>query len=237
MPENDPIVSERLKLSEVSFGYKRHNRVISDLSIAFDHEATVIIGPNGAGKSTLLRLISGQLTPDDGTVQGTVAVGYCPQRVVALRAFTVREQVEYASWLGGVARRDAPASAVKAIEMVGLTDKGGSPATSLSGGQVARLGIACALAVDPPVVVLDEPSASLDPVSRSSVSTVLRDLAASGVTIIVSSHTAADVGPAFDRLLMMDTGTVIFDGSPEEFLVQPHTHPTAVEFAKALGRG
>ena len=90
------------------------------------------------------------------------------------------------------------------------------------------MGIACALAAVPRLVLLDEPTASLDPVARADVNRVLADLIADGITVVSSSHTAVDVGPPYVRLLMLDQGVLIYDGSPDSFLSERHTHPTAV---------
>lgn len=120
--------------------------------------------------------------------------------------------------------------------MVGLP-LAGRPATALSGGEAAKLGIACALVTSPRLLLLDEPTAALDPIARSSVTAVLRQLVADGVTVVATSHTAADVGSPFERLVMMNHGRIEFDGTPADFLSGVHSSPTATELARALRGG
>jgi ABC-2 type transport system ATP-binding protein len=222
-------------LDAADFGYRRRGAlVLRGLTLTVDHRATVIIGPNGAGKSTVLRLLARQLTPTGGQVIESVSIGYSPQRPVTLAAFTAREQVEYAGWLGGLSRRASAPAALAAIRMVGLEPLAGRPATALSGGEAAKLGIACALVTSPRLLLLDEPTAALDPIARSSVTAVLRQLVADGVTVVATSHTAADVGAPFERLVMMNHGRIEFDGTPADFLSGVHSSPTATELARAL---
>jgi ABC-type multidrug transport system ATPase subunit len=87
---------------------------------------------------------------------------------------------------------------------------------------------------DPPVVLLDEPTASLDPIARASITEVLCDLVAQGLTIVATSHTAADIGSPFGRLILMADGAIAYDGDPGEFLSDEHDDPVAAQFARAL---
>jgi ABC-type multidrug transport system ATPase subunit len=96
------------------------------------------------------------------------------------------------------------------------------------------LGIACALAPEPNVLLLDEPTASLDPLARRSVRTVLRALAEQGVGILVSSHTASDIGAPFTRLLVLDRGRLAFDGSVQDFFAAEHPSGVVADLAQAL---
>jgi len=227
-----------IRLDAVSYRYRRGDKpVFAGLSLEVDRRPTVIVGPNGAGKSTMLRLLAGQLAPRRGTVFRAQPVGYSPQRAVLLPAFTLHEQVQYAGWLGGLPRRACAKRATTALEAVDLAPLADRKAPGLSGGEAARLGIACALVTEPEVVLLDEPTAALDPIARRCVTSVLRKLAAGGVTIVATSHTATDVGPPFKRLLMMDRGRVVFDGAPERFLEGDHADSTAHALAQALRDG
>src|SRR5690606_34147238 len=131
---------------------------------------------------------------------------------VALPTFTVEDQVRYAAWLAGVRSSRTAAVARRALALTDLTDLADRPATQLSGGELARLGIACALAPSPQWLLLDEPTASLDPLARRSVTAVYRQLVAAGTGLVVSSHTATDVGPPFERLLVLDRASLCFEG-------------------------
>lgn len=221
-------------VEDVSFSYRRGRPVLDSISVDLDRRSTVLIGPNGAGKSTLLKLLAGLSRPSSGRIIVHGSLGYCPQRIVALPAFRVREQIEYAGWLAGRSRRGSAEAAEWAIELTGLGGLAGRAATALSGGELQRMGIAGALAVGPAMLVLDEPTAALDPVARESVRAVLESLAADGITVVATSHTAGDVGRPFTRLLMMELGRLVYDGDPRDFLSTEHTNATASSFARAL---
>lgn len=192
------------------------------------------MGPNGAGKSTLLRVLAGQLPPTDGQVFGPERLGFAPQQAVVLPGFTVIEQVQYAAWLAGCGRDELAERAALALDMTDLSDLAGHRASELSGGQTARLGIACALSGSPDFLLLDEPTASLDPLARKSVRTVLKALTAQGVGLVASSHVATDVGAPFERLIVLADGRVLFDGPVDGFVTGVHTEPLVADFAQAL---
>lgn len=226
------------QFSDITFGYgRRRAPVISGLSASFGPSSTVLLGPNGAGKSTLLRLMAGHLRPQRGQLHATGVVAFSPQSPVALPGFTVFDQVKYAGWLGGLPLRQTQAAAEKSLEAVGLAELVGRGTSSLSGGERARLGIACALTTSPTLLLLDEPSAALDPVARESVRTVLCRLSSSGVCIVATSHTAVDIGAPFERLLVLDGGMIVFDGTPGEFLDGNHENATVETFSRALRAG
>jgi ABC-type multidrug transport system ATPase subunit len=199
-----------------------------------DERPTVLIGPNGAGKSTLMRVLTGQLRPSSGTVTHNTRLGWSAQHTAALPGFTVTEQVQYASWLAGLSRAKVVGAAASALAHTRLEELATRLATQLSGGELARLGIACALASEPRYLVLDEPTAALDPLARQSVTAVLQSLASHGIGILVSSHTATDVGPPFSRLLVLDHGRLEFDGSLHDFFTRRHPHGVVADLAQAL---
>lgn len=208
--------------------------MLGDLSLDIDRRPTVVIGPNGAGKSTLLKLLVGLLRPQAGEINLLVPLGYSPQEPVRLPWLTVAEQIAYAGWLGKLTRREAAEEAGRVLELTelgGLADR--SPG-SLSGGEAAKLGIACALVSRPKLVVLDEPTAALDPVARMRVNEVLARVSDEGVGVVCTSHTASDVAPPYRRLLLMDGGSVLVDDSPQGFLETDHENRVAREFSQAI---
>lgn len=220
----------------ISFRYLRRGsqEVISGLTVTLDRRPTILIGPNGAGKSTFMRLLTGQLQPSRGTVTRKVRLGWGAQHHVALSGFTVAQQVQYASWLAGASRAEAVSAAASGLAKTNLTELAERPATQLSGGELSRMGIACALASSPDYLVLDEPTASLDPLARRSVTAILQALAAQGIGILVSSHTATDIAVPFSRLLVLDRGRLEFDGSVDEFFTHHHTSSVVADLAQAL---
>lgn len=175
-----------LRADALRYGYSRRVEVIRGLSASFGPGKTVLLGPNGAGKSTVLKLLSGLLRPAPGQiffedqVQTPVSlravVGFMPQEISPLPGLTVSESVQYAGWLSGHSRRRAKESAAEAIVAVGLWEKRDEKSTRLSGGQLRRMGLASVLAGAPRVLLLDEPTAGLDPAQRHRFREVLHGL-------------------------------------------------------------
>ncbi|WP_198955489.1 MULTISPECIES: ABC transporter ATP-binding protein [unclassified Frankia] len=221
-------------LRNIAFRYGRRAPVVEGLDLALDERPLVMIGPNGAGKSTVLRLMAGQLRPRSGRIEYAGKIGFAPQFTPVLPNFTVEQQVRYAGWLSGLSRREAARSAGPALARANLEALARRPARQTSGGERARLGIACALATDPDLLLLDEPTASLDPLARESVSEVLTELAGAGTRLVVTSHTATEVRPPFERLIVLDHGVVRFDGSLGEFFDNAHDDRVVAAFAQAL---
>ena len=170
-----------LVFDDITFRYRARQQPILDaFSWSLPSGRTVLLGPNGAGKSTLLSIAADALRPARGWVRlGELtparrpdraayrrAVGWMPQFVHAVPGLTVQEQVAYAAWLKGIGQRQAWSAAARAIERAGLTEIAGQMASTLSGGQLRRLGLAQVLAHDAAVLLLDEPTAGLDPAQR-----------------------------------------------------------------------
>jgi len=175
---------------------------------------TGLIGPNGSGKTTLVRLLLGIEQPTRGTVEyvGPEALrrlGYLPQRPTFRPGFTVAET---AGFYAGLADDDPD----RLLEAVGLGAVADRPVAGLSGGMTRLLGIAQALAGDPPVVVLDEPASGLDPAMSERIFDVVADIAAEGRAVILSSHELPLVERVADRLAVLESGHLRTTGSPAE---------------------
>jgi len=180
---------------------------------------TGLLGPSGSGKTTLMRAVVGVQKVRSGTVTvlgqpaGSVGlrprIGYLTQAPSVYGDLTVRENARYfASLYKGVTKADAD----RAIADVGLSDAADQLVASLSGGQFSRASLACALVGRPDVLVLDEPTVGLDPVLREDLWSKFRELAASGVTLLVSSHVMDEAGRC-DRLILIREGRIIADDS------------------------
>jgi zinc transport system ATP-binding protein len=229
MPELSPVV----ELESVSFAYAGGVRVLEDVTLAVQPgEFLAIAGPNGGGKTTLLRLVLGLERPLTGTVRvfGTppgrgapgARVGYLPQRsrLVGEAPVTVREVVSTgrlapAGIWGPLRARDRDA-VVNAIETVGLTDRADAPLRTLSGGMQQRALIAKALASEPTLLALDEPTTGVDAASQESLGLLLEELRERlGVTILYVSHEFGAVEHVVDRIVLV-RGGIVYDGRPAD---------------------
>lgn len=223
-----------------SYGRLRPTRVFDDFNWRVTPgRTTLLLGPNGAGKSTLMRLLSGFDRPKRGEVRiGGVAerrelfrqVGWMPQDVQPGRGMTVAEQVEYVAWVGGQSRRWARESARKAISQVDLDDKRDARTDRLSGGQLRRVGLAQALVRQGQVLLLDEPTAGLDPAQALNFRALLKDLDCPG-GIVISTHQINDLVDDVDRVVILADAEIKFDGTATEFVQQ---HGRAGDGVKSL---
>jgi ABC-2 type transport system ATP-binding protein len=202
---------------------------VDGLDLDLNNGVHGLLGPNGAGKTTLMRALATVLRPVGGTLSllGRTLdgradlrpvrreIGYLPQEIGFYRRFTVREFIEYLAWLKEVPDDVRPGAVQRAIERVGLADRADHQMRTLSGGMVRRAGIAQAIVNDPRVLLLDEPTAGLDPDQRLQFRATLRDLAAD-TCVLVATHLVEDVAAACTDVLLMDEGRLIFRGVPAD---------------------
>jgi ABC-2 type transport system ATP-binding protein len=188
-----------------------------------------LLGPNGAGKTSLLRMMATVLPPTSGKLQllgrdpGAYGprreirrrLGYLPQNLGYYPGFTVAEFVEYFALLKDMPPRRVPSAVATAIEHVGLGDRARAKLRSLSGGMLRRVGIAQAIVNQPELLLLDEPTAGLDPEQRVGFRALLRDFGERS-TVIVSTHLVEDVGAACTEVALMNAGSIVFHGTPAE---------------------
>jgi ABC-2 type transport system ATP-binding protein len=176
-------------------------------------ERLAVIGPNGAGKTTLLSILAGLRTADEGEVEpGPRDVGWVPQQGAVYAKLSVAENLRLFARLEGVA--DPEATVAQMLEMTGLTDRAGDELAQLSGGNRQRVNIAVGLLAAPPVVLLDEPSSSLDPRQRVRLWQFIETLSEGGTTIVFSTHNVGEAERYADRVLVLADGDLIFSGTP-----------------------
>jgi len=186
---------------------------LADVSVAIPGGSVVaLIGPNGSGKTTLLRVLAGLLAPTDGDVtyegpSATRPLGYLPQEPAFRPGYTTAETAAFYARLVD----DDP---TELLERVGLGAVPDRPVEALSGGMTRLLGIAQALAGDPPVMALDEPASGLDPVMSRRVFDILEALADGGRAVVVTSHDLPLVERAADRIVVLDRGSVVVADTP-----------------------
>lgn len=220
----------RLRIEQLSLVYPRVMRPALDaVTTTFDAGRTALLGPNGAGKSSLLAAAAGARRPKSGAVfvdpgglqagsrEFARQVGWMPQTVKAVPGFTVREQVAYHGWLKGSSSSSSEKLADVALESVGLAEFADRPARRLSGGQLRRVGLAQTLVSRPRVVLLDEPTAGLDPAQRARFRELVGSLPPE-LVVVVSTHQVDDLDELFDRVIVLAAGAVLFEGAIDDFL-------------------
>ena len=210
----------QLKGVEVRYGAVHALRAI-DLRIA-PGERVALIGANGSGKSTLLRVLDGLLKPSAGAIlrDGGVRQAMVFQRPFALR-MSVLNNVALALWLRGSAWREARERSLLALGRVGLATITLRNARTLSGGQLQRLALARAWALNPHVLLLDEPTASLDPHAKREVETLMAEFAESGMTLVFASHNLGQVKRLATRVVYLEQGRILADLPVHAFFEGP----------------
>jgi len=201
--------------------------ILDDVSLEFMPGApTVLVGPNGAGKTTLLRVAMGLTEPTAGQVTWGGRTGVPPtrrailfQRPVMLRR-TARANVEYALASSRIATADRWSRSEELLEIVGLGGLGGRPARRLSGGEQQRLALARALARDPEVLFLDEPTASLDPAATQAIEHVIRAVAAQ-CKVVMATHDLGGARRLAGEIVLIHRGRVLENTSAAEFFERP----------------
>ncbi len=219
---------------------------VDRLSItALKGELLALLGPNGAGKTTLMRMLAGFLRPDSGTVSilgqtgfGILPVmrryvGYCPQRLIIWQDLTCVEQLRYQSDMFCIPRTKGKQRALELLDTLGLSKKANALAAHLSGGMQRRLSLALAMVHDPPIYILDEPEAGLDPQSRILVRDRIRSLCRDlGKTVLLSTHDMEEAERLANRVAVIDRGKLLALDSPES-LKETHGKTNLLEISLA----
>ncbi|MEW2144118.1 ABC transporter ATP-binding protein [Micromonospora vinacea] len=217
-----------VEISDLTRRFGRTNAV-SGVTMETGPGVFGLLGPNGAGKTSLLRMLATVIPPTSGRIrllgrdpgqygqrrQIRRRLGYVPQNLGYYPRFTVVEFVEYFALLKEMPPARVHHAVAAAVERVGLGDKATAKLRTLSGGMLRRVGIAQAIVNEPELLLLDEPTAGLDPEQRVAFRALLRDLG-QRATVMVSTHLVEDVGAACTRVALMDQGKIIFQGTPEE---------------------
>jgi ABC-2 type transport system ATP-binding protein len=193
---------EREALRGVSFGAARG-------------ELLAVIGPNGAGKTTLLSILAGIRRPDSGEISRAPGeIGWVPQQAALYRRLTVEENLRLFARLEEVA--DVDATVERMLDQTALRERRSDQVSTLSGGTQQRVNIAIGLIAEPVAMLLDEPSAGLDPGQRERLWEFVLGLAGAGTTVLFSTHNIAEAERYGQRLLVIADGEALFDGSARE---------------------
>lgn len=215
-----------------------------------DQEVVCVIGPSGSGKSTFLRCLNLLETPTSGTIviNGVEItdpkndvnkirenLGMVFQRFNLFPHMSVLDNITLAPMkVKGVSKEQAEKTAMELLKKVGLVDKAKVYPDNLSGGQQQRVAIARALAMQPAIMLFDEPTSALDPEMVGEVLNVIRDLAKEGMTMVIVTHEMGFAREVADRVLFIDGGKVLEQGTPQELFQNPQQERTRNFLAKVL---
>jgi ABC-2 type transport system ATP-binding protein len=252
----------RVPIIEAHGVVKRFGRVdaLAGLDLAVESGGVVaLLGPNGAGKTTFVRMLATLLRPDAGTVavgghdvvrhadRVRAVIGLAGQHAAVEAAMTGRENLEMVARLYGSTRRGARGRAADVIDELGLGEVADRLARTYSGGQRRRLDLGASLVGAPGLLLLDEPTTGLDPLSRSQLWDVIRRLAGHGTDVVLTTQYLDEADQLAGRVVIIDRGRVIADGSPSELkrqagrdVIEIHTHrqadvEAAVQTLQGLG--
>ncbi|UNC91049.1 ATP-binding cassette domain-containing protein [Candidatus Contubernalis alkaliaceticus] len=204
----------------------KNNDVLHCVNLQLNTKVYGLLGANGAGKTTLIRCIAGLYEPQKGEIlynnepirksksfhQG---LGYLPQVFGMFQELTLYEMMDYICSLKGIEKNKCTDEITKALTRVNLEDKAGDKVKTLSGGMVRRAGIAQAILGDTKIMLLDEPTAGLDPGERANFKNTISELKKNKI-ILISTHIVEDVDACCNSVIVIDKGNVLFKGSCEE---------------------
>ena len=222
-----------MNILTVSGARKRYGSVQALDGASFElraGELLALLGPNGAGKTTLIRAISGRVRLDGGEIRvfdQPVAggrtprvLGIVPQELAVYSLLTARENLEGFGRLHGLAGAELSKQVDWALERTGLADRAREPVKQFSGGMRRRLNIACGILHHPRIVLLDEPTVGVDPQSRDRIYVTLAELAAEGVSLLLTTHHLEEAEARCSRTVIIDHGRVIASGTLPELVDQ-----------------
>ena len=191
-------------------------------------ERLAFLGPNGAGKTTLIKCLSGRTRPDSGDIKllgqpierpgVRTSLGLVPQEIALYSDLTTRENLTAFAKFHGVPRRDIRGRVDWAIEWTGLQQRANDLVGGFSGGMKRRVNLACGVMHFPPVLLLDEPTVGVDPQSRERIFTMLDELNRDGTSILLTTHHLDEAEQRSDRIVILDQGRVIADGTIDQLV-------------------
>ena len=232
--------------------------ILNNLSFDIkEGEVLCFLGPNGAGKSTTINILSGILPFDSGEIfffgqplkkkrnDYQQQLGIVPQDIAIYEELTAEENVSFFASLYGIKGKELTKNVNQALSRVGLLERKRDKPKAFSGGMKRRLNIACAIAHHPRLLIMDEPTVGIDPQSRNHILTSIKEMKKEGMTILYSTHYMEEVEQIADRLLILDLGEKIVEGSLEsikenhdkqiQVLLENNQHVDIAAFYSVLG--
>jgi ABC-2 type transport system ATP-binding protein len=204
-----------VRSATVRFG---HTRALDDVTIEVPRGSVVaVVGGDGAGKSTLLRALAGEVPLDSGTIEAPPKqrLGYLPASAGSWAALTVTQNIDFVAGIYGLAGEQLTARRTELLDRASLTPAAGRLAAQLSGGMRRKLGFVMAIAHRPELLILDEPSTGIDPVSRIDLWRLVSEAAASGTAVLMSTTYLDEAERAAD-LVVLESGKILVQGSYDQ---------------------
>ncbi|WP_049524235.1 ABC transporter ATP-binding protein [Streptococcus pseudopneumoniae] len=219
-----------LEVKKLSKTYKNGRKALDNLNFHVTKgEILGFLGPNGAGKSTTINILSTLLQSDEGEIiffndenlsikDVKKQLGIVPQELAIYEDITAAQNVKFFASLYGVKKSEINEKVENALKKVGLEDRKDDKPSTFSGGMKRRLNIACAIAHNPKLIIFDEPTVGIDPQSRNHILDSIKQLRDEGATIIYTTHYMEEVQQICDRVIIMDGGAVLLNGSLDDIL-------------------
>lgn len=215
-------------------------RAVDNLSLRVESgQVYGLLGPNGSGKSTTIKIILGLLEPTAGTcrvfgvpggnVEARLDVGYLPESPYFYRHLTGRELVRFYGRICGLSGSALDPRVAEVIAWVGLNEAADRRVGTYSKGMLQRIGLAQALVHDPRLVILDEPTAGVDPVGAAAISELILKLKAQGRTVLITSHLLAQIEDICDRVAILDRGRLMLEGAVRDLVGRADRQALVVE--------
>ncbi|MBM4356285.1 MAG: ABC transporter ATP-binding protein [Deltaproteobacteria bacterium] len=232
------------QIIEMTRAVKRYGPILAlnDMTLSFGPGITGLVGPNGAGKSTIIGLVTGLMPPSSGRIRVLGddpwsdtplrgRIGYCPDGDHVWPGMTGREFVTRLGIYAGLEPAEAARRTEDALSRVGLAPAMDKPVSQYSKGMRQKAKLCQAILHRPELLVLDEPLNGVDPVSRVEILKALKDMAAQGMAILVSSHVLHELETAIDRVVLIHRGRLLAEGTVEEIrdLLDEHPHTVRLE--------
>ena len=222
-------------------------RAVDDLCLEVgDNEIFGLLGPNGSGKSTTIKIILGLLEASKGTceiygrpsklVDARRSVGFLPEAPYFYRYLTGRELVRYYARISMVSQVKIDSAVDSVIKLVGMTEAADRRVGTYSKGMLQRIGLAQSLVHDPQLVILDEPTAGVDPLGSAAIAEIVRELKRRGKTVLLSSHLLAQIEGLCDRIAILHRGKLLREGRIEDLVEERDVESLVVQGLSAEGR-
>lgn len=214
-------------------------RAVDNLSLEIPRgQVFGLLGPNGCGKSTTLKIVLGLVQATSGsisilgspsaTAEARQRTGFLPEAPYFHKFLTGRELVQYCARLSGVPAEKVNEAVEASLELAAMTEAANRPIGTYSKGMLQRIGLAQAIVHDPELVILDEPTAGVDPVGSAAIGRMINAMRAKGKTIVLCSHLLGQVEQVCDRVAIMDRGRLVLEGRVDEVLAQRDRHVITV---------